>query len=211
MVHTGGRHCKWAQPHHISDLQHTLELNVRGTPAAFCLDDITLFRPGKRLLTFDMALAHPHLPTMVTACYRVQKNGAHGETLLFTQNTHDPNLSPVRHGLSIVQLFVHLTCRDKYVALAIYKDTTSHCDIEQQIRLLASELYGLDPLRWPFFCILPSGWCMLRPPSPWVRGTRNRETPCWKSKTWQLYTHNLCVISQKHNKAFFDASTMPQF
>lgn len=86
MVHTGGRHCEWAQPYHISDSQHTLELNVRGTPAVFCLDDITLFRPGKRLPTLDMALAQPHLPTMVTACYRVQQNGAHEDPTFHTKH-----------------------------------------------------------------------------------------------------------------------------
>ncbi|KAG7351381.1 hypothetical protein IV203_010741 [Nitzschia inconspicua] len=84
MVHTGGRHCEWA--HHISDSQHTLELNVRGTPAVFCLDDITLFRPGKRLPTLDMALAQPHLPTMVTACYRVHQNGAHEDPTFHTKH-----------------------------------------------------------------------------------------------------------------------------
>ncbi|KAG7373857.1 hypothetical protein IV203_012952 [Nitzschia inconspicua] len=223
MLHAGGRRCEWAQPHHISDLQRTPELNIRGTPAAFCLDDIAFFRPGKRLLTLDTALAQPHLPTMVTVCFHVQKNGAHGETKLFTHNAHDPNLCPVRHWLSIVQRFVHLVGRDKYIPLAIYKDTTSHrvryitsTDIERQMRLLAAEICDLDPIRdatdlarFSAHSLRVGACCVLQ-----ALGFEEHEIEKllrWKSKMWQLYTRNLCVISQKHNKAIFDASTMPQF
>ncbi|KAG7339164.1 hypothetical protein IV203_020107 [Nitzschia inconspicua] len=223
MLHAGGRRCEWAQPHHISDLTHTPELNVRGTPAAFCLNDITFFRSGKRSLTLDKALTHPHLPTMVTVCFRVQKNGAHGETKLFTQNTHDLTLCPVRHWLSIVQRFVHLVGRDEHIPLAVYYDATlnrvrylTSTDIERQMRLLAAELYDLDPIRdakdlarFSAHSLRVGACCVLQ-----ALGFEEHEIEKllrWKSKTWQLYTRNLCVISQKHNKAIFDASTMPQF
>ncbi|KAG7345240.1 hypothetical protein IV203_032771 [Nitzschia inconspicua] len=148
ILQAGGRRCEWAQPSHISDFQRTPEQNVRGDPAAFCIDDITFFRPGKRSLRLDDALADPNLPAIVAVCFRVQKNGAHGKTKLFTQNTHDPSLCVVRRWLSIVQRFVRLAGRARHVPLAIYLDAPSSCvryitatDVERQMRSLAAEIY----------------------------------------------------------------------
>ncbi|KAG7365319.1 hypothetical protein IV203_038522 [Nitzschia inconspicua] len=223
MLQAGGRRCEWAQPSHISDFQRTPEQNVRGDPAAFCIDDITFFRPGKRSLRLDDALADPNLPAMVAVCFRVQKNGAHGETKLFTQNTHDPSLCVVRRWLSIVQRFVRLAGRARHVPLAIYLDAPSSCvryitatDVERQMRSLAAEIYDLDPVRdakdlarFSAHSLRVGACCVLQ-----ALGFEEHEIERllrWKSKTWRLYTRNLCVISQKHNKAIFDASTMPQF
>ncbi|KAG7341088.1 hypothetical protein IV203_023039 [Nitzschia inconspicua] len=160
---------------------------------------------------------------MVTVCFRVQKNGAHGETKLFTQNTHDLNLCPVRHWLSIVQRFVHLVGCDEHIPLAVYHDATlnrvrylTSTDIEQQMRLLAAELYDLDPIRdakdlarFSAHSLRVGACCVLQALS--FEEHEIEKLLRWKSKTWQLYTRNLCVVSQKHNKTIFDASMMPQF
>ncbi|KAG7368827.1 hypothetical protein IV203_031570 [Nitzschia inconspicua] len=209
MLQAGGRRCEWAQPSHISDFQRTPEQNVRGDPAAFCIDDITFFRPGKRSLRLDDALADPNLPAMVAVCFRVQKNGAHGETKLFTQNTHDPSLCVVRRWLSIVQRFVRLAGRARHVPLAIYLDAPSSCvryitatDVERQMRSLAAEIYDLDPVRdakdlarFSAHSLRVGACCVLQ-----ALGFEEHEIERllrWKSKTWRLYTRNLCVISQK--------------
>jgi hypothetical protein len=104
MLAAGGRNGEWAQPKHKAALSSSA-LNERGDPQAFCLGDIQFLGAGRRRLTHDYALSRPDDVALVNVRWRTQKNGDHGQIILFARNSTNQHLDLGAAWLRIIDGF----------------------------------------------------------------------------------------------------------
>jgi hypothetical protein len=124
MLADGGRRGEWAQPKHKT-APSSPELNARGDPQAFCLGDIQFLGAGRRRLTYDYALSHSDDVALVNVRWRTQKNGDHGQIILFARNSNNQQLDLGAAWLQIIDRFIRLLGPRPNTPLGIYSDSTS--------------------------------------------------------------------------------------
>jgi hypothetical protein len=87
MLAAGGRRGEWAQPKNKIALSLP-ELNEPAIPKPFALTrDIRFLGAGRRRLTHDYALSCPNNVALVNVRWRTQKNGEHGQIILFARTS----------------------------------------------------------------------------------------------------------------------------
>jgi hypothetical protein len=222
MLQAGGRRSEWAQDRGRSRLT-SFELNHRGDPMAFCLGDIEFLSSERHPISHQAALASPSQVSLVRLCWRTQKNGQHGDHRLYSRNVHNPSLDMVAFWLSILHRFISLVGFRSHLPLALYLDEASKvpkfitsADIELHMRRLAVEVYQLDPrnkrdaLGISQFSAhsLRVGGCVVLQACGFEAHTIQRLLR-WTSDSWMVYTRNLVVVTQHHNKAMADAALFP--
>jgi hypothetical protein len=222
MLAAGGRRGEWAQPKHKAALSSPA-LNERGDPQAFCLGDIQFLGAGRRRLTHDYALSRPDDVALVNVRWRTQKNGDHGQIILFARNSTNQHLDLGAAWLRIIDRFLRLLGPRTDTPLGIYSDPTSasplfitHEAIQDVMRQLAIDVYGLDPIKdatairlWVAHSLRVGACIILQ-----AMGFLPHEIQLilrWKSETWRDYTRNLVMVAQRHSQAVTDANTMPVF
>jgi hypothetical protein len=149
----GGRRGEWAQPKYGHELSKP-DLNKRGQPKAFLLHDLSFMGPGKRRLSRAYALLHQAEVTLTDLKYRTQKNGAHGEHILFSASPTTPDANVPRTWLRIVKRFLRLVGNTPDICLAVYCCASSGVvkyitttEIQVVMRRLAADVYNLDPVK----------------------------------------------------------------
>ncbi|KAG7339748.1 hypothetical protein IV203_025427 [Nitzschia inconspicua] len=218
----GGRRGEWAQDRGRGLITNP-DLNARGDPAAFCLQDINFFALGKKKLTVAQALATPKAVETVLLKWRMQKNGDHGEEKQFSRNEDNPKLCVILKWINIVRRFVKFFGYKHNVPVAVYRhdDTNNLCyitsaDIEDGMQRTAIELYELDTQRdkddIKRFSAhsLRVGACVILQ-ALGFQDHQIQQLLRWKSDKWRTYTRNLFIMTKKHNRAVFEASKMPNF
>jgi hypothetical protein len=152
MLAAGGRRGEWAQPKKKNALSLP-ELNERGNPQAFCLDDIQFLGAGRRL-THDYALSCPDNVALVNVHSRTQKNGDHGQIIIFARNSTNQHLDLGAVWLRIIDRFIRLLGPRTDTPIGIYADSTSESplfitneEIQDVMRQLAIKTYSLDPIK----------------------------------------------------------------
>jgi hypothetical protein len=150
MLQAGGRLSEWAQPKGASEFSKVTK-NFRGDPKAFCLGDVEFLGEGKRRLSTAFALSHRRQVRYVNITWRTQKNGQHGEIVMFSHSARCTDLDVVNSWLNIVARFLRLVGHRADLPLAIYRDPVrqstlfiTSTEIDALLQSLAVEAYPFN-------------------------------------------------------------------
>jgi hypothetical protein len=220
----GFRLSEWAQPNGHSALENP-HLNKRDDPCAFCIDDFRFLTDGKVHIPTEEILELDPTSTVVGrdfVKYRTQKNGKNGEERQHTRNPNPSSPCHVKSSMRIVQRFVRLVGKKSHVPLCVYRHNNGEtryiqaADVEKFMRLAASKVYKLDPVRnekylkrWSSHSIRV-GACVI------LHGMGFTDTQIqfllrWTSNAFYVYLRNIAGLAAKQNRAIHDLSTMPNF
>jgi hypothetical protein len=223
-LYDGFRLSEWAQPNAHAEI-HNPNLNYRGEPSAFCIDDVRFLSEDKISISTERILLLHHTSPIVGrdfVKYRTQKNGHDGEERQHTRNCSKNAPCHVSSMMRIVQRFVRLVGPRSHVPLCVYRTDQGKVRyitaslIEATFRMAAAKVYKLDPIRdhahlqkWSAHSIRV-GACVI------LHGMGFTDTQIqfllrWRSNAFYVYLRNIAGLAHKQNRALDDLSTMPNF
>ena len=220
-LHAGLRKSEWAQPGYSQCDPEDPELNPRGDPQAFCINDIeieTLDR--KRHKGLRCLLVGPNDVRKMWITFRMQKNKNHGERRMFTRAMLDGAHCFIQAMFRIMLRFQRLWGKDAAsTPLAMYKDEDGRVVmvtpgvVEKHMRTIASKVCGItkkeDLARWSCHS-LRVGACVLLHALGYTE-TQLQWLLRWKSDAFTAYLRNLAGLADKHALALDEAAAMPHF
>ena len=226
----GYRLSEWAQPGRRRELGthqvHFLQPEGIKTRAIIPLDIRCQTTTRRRAVGLDI-LAFPLVTiSRVWLRFRIQKNGQNGEEKLFTPNPDPNGVCMVSALYRSLQRFSRLMAVDARISpastpLSIYYDSTDcvvrqivSSDIETFMRNLAMRVYNLHPVkdaadikRWGTHSLRVGACVVLH-----AMGFSNRDIQWilrWRSTAFVAYLRNVAILSDRQNRAFNRAGTMP--
>ncbi len=152
-LYRGFRLSEWAQHDQHANIAEPARDEL-GIPLAFCLEDLEFRGIGnKRIALAEAYTMREEDIARAWVTLSHQKNGDHGEKRMFTWNKGSPDKCCCRQLHRAFKRFIQL-CRWAYgKPLSVYKDAhgivrnITAQNISAVMRQVASELYGLDPVR----------------------------------------------------------------
>jgi len=223
-LYDGFRLSEWAQPNDHAELDNP-NINRRGDPTAFCLDDFRFLSIDKVAIPLDTVLSLDPTSTIVGRdflTYRTQKNGKDGEERQHTRNPSPTAPCHCTSAITIVQRFVRLIGKRSGMPLCVYRHHNGKLRyitasiIESTLRLAAAHVYKLDPLRdsehlrkWSAHS-LRVGACVI------LHGMGFTDTQIqfllrWTSNAFYVYLRNIAGLAHKQNLAIEELVDMPNF
>lgn len=217
-THAGLRRSEWCQPKHQRN-PSTPELNIFHEPKAFLPRDIEFTTIGKVPIPHDEALRNPSTVFCVYVRWRTQKNGQHGQRILFARNNDKPLLCPVSNWLTIVRRHKNLVKGAPNIPLAIYRThqetvhTISKDLVDTQLKQLAKTTHNVTDKRTLAKFSSHSfrvGACVILQ-SQGFTPDQIKLLLRWESDSYRVYLRNLLALSLHQNRAINDASAMPSY
>jgi hypothetical protein len=223
-LYDGFRLSEWAQPNGHSEINNP-QINKRGDPAAFCIDDIRFLSDDKIRIPLErILLLDPNDPVVGRdfVKYRTQKNGKDGEERQHARNSSPTAPCHIKSMVKIVQRFARLIGTNSGVPLSVYRHNNGQIRnitasvIETHFRMAAAHVYKLCPKR---DCALLQKWsahslrvgaCVI------LHGMGFTDTQIqfilrWTSQAFFAYLRNLAGLAHMQNRALTDISLMPNF
>ena len=162
--------------------------------------------------------------TKCRTTYRTQKNGKNGEERLLTRNPSPGGKCFVPAMLRIILRFTRFVSEtDTATPMSVYqcpalRETlliTSR-DIEKEMRLVATRVYKLDPIkdkealqRWSSHSLRVGACVILH--SMGITETQLKWLLRWRSDAFMVYLRNTAILANTQYETLDKASAMPHF
>ncbi len=219
-LYGGFRLSEWAQHDQHANIAEPA-LDAHGIPLAFCLEDLDFRGIGNKRITLAEAYTMREediARTWVNLSH--QKNGDHGEKRMFTWNKGSPDKCCCRQLHRAFKRFIRLCGWAYGKPLSVYKDAhgivrnITAQNISSVMRRVASELYGLDPVRhktelqkWSSHS-LRVGACVILHTMGFT-GEKIQFLLRWRSRAFMMYLRNLAALSHSQNMAMTAINEVP--
>jgi hypothetical protein len=226
----GYRLSEWAQPSRLCNpltpqLNHLVDAPIR--TRALVPDDMRILTVSNHRAS-GLAILHHGLPQIAKLWvkWRTQKNGQHGEEKLFARNPNQHGFCFVASAYRSLARFQRLAALDSRLKpnatpLSVYWSLNASCvklihadDIERFMRLLASQVYHLHPVRdakdlsrWSSHSLRVGACVALHAMgfSPldiqWLLR--------WRSTAFMVYLRNVAILAIRQYQALDRASQLP--
>jgi hypothetical protein len=224
-LNAGLRKSEWAQPENKQYKPSDYQKDVFGNARAFTINDIRVEDGSRRRFRgFACLKLSPNEVRQMWITFRTQKNGNNGEQRLFTRVVKDGRRCFVQAMYRILGRFQRLRgTEDVVTPLALYKHTDGSVrlvtpnKIEHNMRLLASRVFGLDPIKnkkdlalWASHSIRVGACVLLH--TQGYNGTQLQWLLRWRSDAFMAYLRNLPVLADQQARVLDTAvGNMPQF
>ena len=222
-VFAGLRLTEWAQESGCATMG-THKLDFRQQARAFCLGDIRFEDDARSRFTAKQVvegkLSHSMIKCWIK--FRTQKNGQNGEERLFTRNPSGKCF--VQAMLRILHRFARLRgLHDEVTPLALYKNEgekepkfITASEIEKIMRLVAAQVYNLDPVKdkkalqlWSAHSLRVAACLILH-----AMGCTESQIQWllrWRSNAFMVYLRNVAILSSLQHQKIDAAAAMPHF
>jgi hypothetical protein len=224
----GPRRCEWAQDQGHYNLDKPQYIEDTKEPYAFLPIDVRVYTSSRRYFDGLDALQVPFDQwESFDITHRHQKNKQHGEKKLHSRNRRRYGRCAVAAMRRIMERYAKLVGTDRIfqhtIPLAVFWDAQSRStkyitadEVQELMRSVAAELYHINPdttqghtdlQRWSSHS-LRVGACVLLYQAGFTE-TQIKHILRWKSNCFMDYLQNLLIIADRHNRAFDEASGMP--
>ncbi len=223
-LYDGFRLSEWAQPNGHADIKNP-QLNFRGEPMAFCLQDIRFLSGAKVRIPIDHVLKLDSRSSEVGRTfirYRTQKNGENGEERQHIRNHNTTVPCHVTNMMRIVQRFDRLVGLQHNIPLSVYRHTDGTVRnitasiVESTFRMAAAHVYKLDPVKdsehlrkWSAHSIRVGACVILHGMGFSI--TQIKFLLRWKSDAFFAYLRNIAGLAYQQNRALDKTAAMPHF